>query len=131
MDKIICFDGKCQFCIAVVKFIIQRDPKYKLRFAPIQSQQARILLKERGMNFIGLNTIYFIDNQKIYQRSEAVLRILGSMPYPYKALIVFRMIPRSLRDAFYKWFVASRYKWFGKNDKDFVFQEADKKHFIV
>src|SRR5581483_4770457 len=46
---IVLFDGVCNFCSASVQFMIARDPKARLKFAALQSEAGKKLMKEHGM----------------------------------------------------------------------------------
>ena len=40
-ERVILFDGVCNFCSFWVRFVIRRDPKGLFRFAPLQSPMGR------------------------------------------------------------------------------------------
>lgn len=48
-STILLFDGVCHFCHAAVHFIIRRDPEARVRFASMQSEVGKRLLKKRGL----------------------------------------------------------------------------------
>ena len=52
----------------------------------------------------------------MYTRSEAVIRIFRRLGFPFSIALVFRLIPRGLRDAAYDWIARNRYRWFGRQD---------------
>lgn len=49
---ILLFDGVCNFCNRIVYFTIKRDPKAKFKFASLQSETGRALMKEFGIRLI-------------------------------------------------------------------------------
>ena len=46
---VLLFDGVCNFCNASVRFIAKRDPRGRIRFAPIQSEVGHRLLEHFDM----------------------------------------------------------------------------------
>jgi predicted DCC family thiol-disulfide oxidoreductase YuxK len=112
--SVIFFDGVCNLCNWIVDFLIRRDKKHVLRYAPLQSQAAKDLLDRKYVE--ALPSVVFLDNKGTYQRSEAVLRAAAKLGGIWKASKWFLIIPRPLRDAVYNWIGSNRYKWFGKRD---------------
>lgn len=116
-SSIILFDGICNFCNASINFIIKHDSKNQFRFAPLQSEVGRQLLNHFDLDDSNSDTIILIENNKLYKRSDAVLRIARHLDRAYCLLFGFLIVPRFLRDGIYKYISVNRYKWFGKSDK--------------
>ena len=115
--SVILFDGVCNLCNGAVDFILRRDKGDHFRFASLQSKQAEVLLKEFEYCNHDFDTFILIQNNKIYTRSNAALRVVKKLGYPWKILYVFILIPRPLRDSIYKFVAKNRYRWFGKRIK--------------
>jgi len=114
---LILYDGVCGLCNRSVQFIIQRDPRARFRFAPLQSQLARQLLADEPEVIANeLSSVILIDDGKIYRRSTAALRIAGRLNRGWPILSWLVLIPRPLRDLLYDWIARHRYRWFGKRD---------------
>ncbi|HEV2843602.1 MAG TPA: thiol-disulfide oxidoreductase DCC family protein [Thermoanaerobaculia bacterium] len=113
---IVLFDGVCNLCSTSVQFILQRDPTGKFRFASLQSDLAQRLLTEHGLDPKALDSVVVIDGDHLYRESDAALRIARDMKGAWKALAVFRVIPRSVRDWAYRLIARNRYRWFGKKE---------------
>lgn len=56
------------------------------------------------------------DSGQLYSKSSAALRIARKLDGQWKALYVFIIIPKFIRDYFYDLIAKNRYKWFGKRD---------------
>ncbi|MBP2076589.1 thiol-disulfide oxidoreductase DCC family protein [Oceanobacillus polygoni] len=113
MEKLILFDGDCNFCDRSVQFIIARDPKGHFKFASLQSN----ISKNRLRNFDipkDLDTMVLIEDNKCYIRSTAALRICKQLKGLWKLFYIFVIIPRPIRDVFYGIIAKNRYKWFGR-----------------
>ena len=116
---IILFDGVCNLCSGVVRFVIARDPHARFRFAALQSDAARRACAEVGATppaAIDPDTIIVIVNGRALERSDAALAIASRLPFPWPMFGVFRILPRALRDWLYRFVAKNRYRWFGKSD---------------
>jgi predicted DCC family thiol-disulfide oxidoreductase YuxK len=116
---IILFDGVCNLCSGVVRFVIARDPHARFRFAALQSDAARRACAEVGATppaAVDPDTIIVIVNGRALERSDAALAIASRLPFPWPMFGVFRILPRALRDWLYRFVAKNRYRWFGKSD---------------
>jgi predicted DCC family thiol-disulfide oxidoreductase YuxK len=102
-----------------VNFAIRKDKKKYLRFAPLQSEIAKKLLKE-NMQPASLSSVILIDKGKIFTQSSAALRICKYLKGRWKLLYGLIVIPKFLRDAVYNFIAKNRYKWFGKKESCMV-----------
>lgn len=120
---IVFFDGVCNLCNGAVQFIIDRDVGGGIRFAALQSDAAREILGPLGVKVIGEpDSIVLVTSggegaggRIAYERSSAVLRIARKLSFPWPLLFYTGILmPRFLRDVFYKFVAKHRYGWFGK-----------------
>ncbi|MEX2460596.1 MAG: thiol-disulfide oxidoreductase DCC family protein [Paenibacillaceae bacterium] len=111
---IILFDGVCNLCNRVVKFMIPRDPNRYFYYAALQSDAGDQLLKQYPLSTKEINTIILIQNGKLYTKSTAALLVARKLPGLWPVLAIFMVIPRFLRDPIYEWIARNRYKWFGQ-----------------
>ncbi len=116
-SPILLFDGDCQLCNRWVKFVLTCEAGADIRFASLQSDVGRQLLRQHGFADDRLDTIVFIERDSAYIRSDAVLRIARRLRTPYRWMRVLRLVPRPLRDAAYR--LVSRYRiaLFGRADR--------------
>lgn len=112
--SLVLFDGVCHFCNNSVNFIIDRDPKKKFVFAPLQSELAKNTLTKFGENPDALDTIQLIQNGKIYKRSRAALEIAKQLNGLWSLCYIAIIIPGFIRDIVYNIIAKNRYKWFGE-----------------
>ena len=114
---IILFDGVCNLCSGMVRFVIARDPHARCRFAALQSEAARAACAKVGYElpaFDTPSTIVVIEGGRALERSDAALAIARRMSFPWPMFGVFRVLPRGLRDALYRFVARNRYRWFGR-----------------
>lgn len=60
------------------------------------------------------------EGSRIWMNSDAVLHLWSGLGWPWKASLIFKLIPRVLRDPIYKMIACNRYKWFGKREECWV-----------
>lgn len=115
MQKIILFDGECNFCNGSVLFIIKRDPKAVFFFASLQSEIG-IQLKARHNISVDDDSFILIENSRAYTKSTAALRVARKLTGLWKLSYIFIIVPSFIRNLFYRFFARNRYKWFGKRE---------------
>ena len=113
---IVLFDGVCNFCNGAVNFIIRRDPQRRFAFAPLQTSPGRSLMQEYQVHENAVDMLVVIKNGRCYLGADAALEIVRDLTGPWSLLRVFKIVPRPLRDYFYKVFARNRYRLFGKKE---------------
>ena len=114
---VIYFDGECNLCNGFVEYVINHDPDAFFRFSSLQSKYARSRGFEIQKTSDGsLESMLVEWNGEILNYSEGVLRVFRHLNGVSKALAVFRIIPKPIRDAIYRWVARHRYFFFGKSE---------------
>jgi predicted DCC family thiol-disulfide oxidoreductase YuxK len=113
---ILLFDGVCNFCNGSVNFVIAHDPAARFRFASLQSEAGKALLREHGLGELPVSTMVVIDRGRVFMNSDGVLRAAQRLGGAFVLLVPLLVIPRVLRDAMYQLFARNRYRLFGKAD---------------
>lgn len=111
---IIIFDGVCNFCNGTVEFIIKRDPTGQFAFAPMQSDVGRELIRVHGAEMVGIDTFLLIKDGRCYERTDAAVEIAKDLTGFWHLLRVLKILPRPVRDYFYRLFARNRYVLFGR-----------------
>ncbi|MCF6347729.1 MAG: thiol-disulfide oxidoreductase DCC family protein [Flavobacteriaceae bacterium] len=114
--SIILFDGVCNLCNNSVQFIIKRDKKQRFLYASLQSDAAQSILLQFQLKNSDFDSIILIENEKIYQKTTAILKIIKQLNGIWKLGYVFIIIPKFIRDFIYNIIAKNRYKWFGKRE---------------
>lgn len=128
-EKIVLFDGICNYCNSMVNFAIRNDKRKALKFAPLQSQTGS-RLKELFKISNKIDGVILIENGKIYTHSDAAIRIANHLSWPAKALYGFMIVPKFIREPVYKWIAKNRYKWFGKRGECMVPSPGVRERFL-
>ncbi len=113
-QKVVIFDGECILCNRFFQFLIRYDKHKTLRFATLQTFN----LTDFQILHIHAKTIpesvIFIDNLKVYFKSNASIRITASLGGFWKMVLIAMVIPRFIRDKCYDLMARNRYRWWGK-----------------
>lgn len=128
-NPVVLFDGVCNYCNAMVNFAIRNDKKSLLRFAPLQSDTGRRLKEEYKIG-PEIDSVILIDNDQVYTYSDAPVRIAKYLRWPAKVFYGFIVVPKFIRQPFYKWVANNRYKWFGKKEECMIPTADVKERFL-
>ena len=72
---IILFDGVCNLCTGSVQYVIKHDPARIFRFASLQSDFAQKILSKFHLAANDFNSFVLYENDRVYTRSTAALRV--------------------------------------------------------
>lgn len=114
---VLLFDGVCNLCNASVQTVIRADKREQFFFASLQSDAARELLRDSGLQEDHLDSVVLYKDGTFYTHSDAALQAARLMGGGWALLYGFIIIPKFLRDGIYNWIARNRYRWFGKKDE--------------
>ncbi|WP_111671456.1 thiol-disulfide oxidoreductase DCC family protein [Algoriphagus litoralis] len=114
--SVILFDGVCNLCNASIDFIIKRDKKDKFRVGALQEEAGKKLLSKFQVNPEYLDSLVLVEEDQVYFRSTAALRIARNLSGLWPLLYGFIILPSGIRDLIYDWIGKNRYRWFGKKN---------------
>lgn len=113
-QPIILFDGVCNFCNRAVNFVIKRDRKSALKFALLQSEFTKGILINHHLSTEDLSTFLFLENNKIYTKSTAALKVCRYLKGLWSLLYGFIIVPKFIRDGIYNWIAKTVINALGK-----------------
>lgn len=113
---VVLFDGVCNLCNGSVNWLIDRDAKGQFQFAALQSEYGQSVVKQFNVTGDYMNTVLLLEGDKLYSRSDAILRIFKHLGGVYALMYAFIIIPSFIRNFFYNLVASNRYRWFGKQD---------------
>jgi predicted DCC family thiol-disulfide oxidoreductase YuxK len=115
---ILLFDGVCNLCNSITRFVIRHDPQPgRFRFAALQSRAGQQLLQNHGLPAHDPDSFVMIDGGRAFTRSTAALRVCRKLGLPWSMLYPLISIPRPLRDMVYRFIARHRYGWFGRSEQ--------------
>lgn len=121
---IILFDGLCAFCDGSVQLLLKLDRRQRLRFAPLQSEAGRHLLARSEVP-PEVDSIVVIPlagssaspgRERALTESDAAIAIGRLLGFPWSLAVVFKIIPRPLRDGLYRFIARHRYRLVGRRE---------------
>ncbi|MFN7325463.1 MAG: thiol-disulfide oxidoreductase DCC family protein [Chitinophagales bacterium] len=128
--SVLLFDGVCNLCNTSVKWVLLRDKKGEFKFAAIQSEAGQSLLKSFGLENQPLESVILISGRQAYIKSDAAIKVASKLGGIWTIALVFRLVPRPVRDAIYNWVAKNRYRWFGKQEQCLLPQPEWKDRFL-
>ncbi len=115
LKQVILYDGVCNYCDAIVKFLIRVDKKNDFKFAHISSQAGNKLLNKFGIDSNLHDSFIYVKDQEYYMYSDGAGQVLLQLGGVYALMgKILLAIPLTIRDAIYKWVARNRYKLFGR-----------------
>lgn len=134
-NLIVLYDGVCGLCNRLNQFLLKRDHQDQLLFASLQSDFARKILERYGADPTDLDTVYIVEDyeksgERLLKRSDAILRALVALGGIWKISALGKILPRPLRDLFYRLVATNRYRVFGKYEVCVMPEPKYKKKFL-
>jgi predicted DCC family thiol-disulfide oxidoreductase YuxK len=115
--KLILFDGVCNLCNASVLYVIKRDKKDLLMFAPLQSNIGKQIIKQYNLDTSKTDSILLYSKTNgLSVKSSAALQIAKHLGFPNNLMSIFFIVPPFIRNWVYDFIAKNRYKWYGKKD---------------
>ena len=113
-EHILFYDGHCNLCHRVVRFVAKRDKKRIFAFAPLQGETAAERLPKE---ILGADTVVLMDGASIYVKSRAVFRVMKLLGWPWILFCFLMILPTFFSNKIYDIIAAGRYKIWGRSDQ--------------
>lgn len=108
-ERIVFYDGECGFCNKSVEIIL-RFRKKEFYFVALQSPLAKNYFNETGVQ-CKMDTLYFLSNTQLFERTKAVIHIGKSLKFPYSFLAsLLKFFPTTISDYCYDIIARNRKK---------------------
>lgn len=108
------YDGECGLCHRCVAWFLRHDRRSTISYAPLQGDTYAGLSAPVPTD---LSTMVFLEDQRIWTESGAVLAALRSLGGAWGLVgSVGRLVPRVVRDGMYRFVARRRIGWFGPAD---------------
>ena len=142
---LVIYDGECGFCNHSIRWLLRRDRKDRLRFAPSTAPAVQELLAAHGMPPVspnsstgnGPDTILVLRNtgtpiEELLVRSNAILACLRVLPQPSPTFAaILRLIPRPIRESGYRFIARERYRIWGRYETCPIPTAEERHHFLI
>ncbi len=113
-QSIVLYDNDCGFCIACVRFFKKRDRSGRYQF--LKGNESQDFRKQLGQATFALplESVMLVENGQVFERSDAVIRILVGTGGLGRLGALAYLVPRFIRDAVYRFIARNRYLLGGK-----------------
>src|ERR1700712_2232081 len=92
--KIVLFDGVCNLCSSSVQFILKKDKKNQFLFGSLQGEAGQKYLKKFNLPADAFNSFMLVEDETLYTRSTAALRMLKHLGGGWSLLYSFIILPK-------------------------------------
>ncbi len=106
----------CVLCSANAQFVLRYDKRCRFRLASMQGDVGQALYRKHGIDPNNPSTMIVVQGESVLADSDAVLSIYADLGWPWRALAWARVVPRLVRDPFYRFVARHRYRIFGRRD---------------
>ena len=131
VDFIILFDGDCNLCSRAVQFVLKRDRLRLFHYAALQSVAGQRIVQELGVAKPRFETVLLVKKGKVFVASSAVLEIVKNLPGGWFLLYGLIVVPRPVRDFFYRVIAKKRSRLFGKRSQCLVSVQGWEDRFLI
>lgn len=115
-DRVLLFDGECNLCHGLVRYLIRADRHRRILLATVQSVEGQAILQALGLPTDRFDSVIYLEQGRYWLRSAALFQALRQLGWPYRALALARCLPPRLADKLYDAIAGNRYRLFGRND---------------
>jgi predicted DCC family thiol-disulfide oxidoreductase YuxK len=127
---VIIFDGNCVLCSRFAQFIMRADRLRRFRLLAAQSPIGSALYAHLGLDPETYETFVLLDEGRAWLRSDAALRILAELGFPWSLSGISRLMPRFARDRLYDLVARNRLRWFGSRASCYAPDPSEADRFI-
>ena len=128
------FDSDCLLCNRLVQFVLHHQKTPVFFFAALQSPPGQLVRQHtteaKLSDSLLLVTVIADSGPVVKSRSAAVWAVLARLKYPWRLLVIFKVVPAFIADRLYDLVAVSRYKIWGRAQHCLVPDPSDRHRFI-
>ena len=124
-EKIFFYDDDCGMCNKYVIFILESNPKNRIKFAPLNSD-----LKNKLIGKTQIDSSIFYDSGKIYYEALAIINSIKYTESVFRFLHYLNILHPNIINKFYRIIAKKRKLVFKNYDKCLILSSDQKKLFI-
>lgn len=129
-ERLILFDGVCNWCNAWVNLTIAHDPDGQFKFGTLQSELGERMLCDLDLPTTDYQTVLLLEGGRVYTKSTAVLRVIRQLSWLWPLFYVGVLVPSPIRDVVYDFVARHRYRWMGQAATCRVPTQAERDRFV-
>ena len=132
---LVLYDGVCGLCNSLLQFLLEHDRRRVFTFASLQSAAGMGMVARFGGNPNELTsfrvvTDYRTNRAQMFSKSRAALFVAGELGWPWKAAVVFGVLPAVILDRAYDLVARHRYRMFGRYEQCLIPHPDVRRRFI-
>ena len=132
---LVLYDGVCGLCNRLLQFLLAHDRRAIFAFASLQSAIGRSTVERFGGNPDELSSFYVVSNfrtdrARMVGRGRAALFVAGELGWPWKAAVLFRVVPTAILNRVYDVVARNRYRVFGRLERCLMPRPEYRRRFI-
>jgi predicted DCC family thiol-disulfide oxidoreductase YuxK len=113
-DPILLYDGSCGFCQSSVQWVLRRDRRQTLRFAPLQGTVGGEILA-RHATLVHADSVVWVEDpggpaERLLIKADAGAAVLGYLGGGYRWFTALWISPRVVRDWVYDMVARHRHR---------------------
>ena len=128
-QPVLFFDGVCGLCNHLVNMILRLDKQQAILFTPLQGELATATLPPMEDDARDWSMVFW-NGEQLFEKSDATLELCRELGGLMKLFVVFRIVPKGLRDTIYMAVARTRYRWFGVKESCRVPSEEERARFL-
>ncbi len=101
------FDGECALCNGFVAWLVRHDRRAHFLIAGSAGDVGRAVVAAAGLDQSITASTLLVWDGTAHLRSDAIVAVARGLPWPWRAGVGLRWVPRRFRDGAYR-FVAAR-----------------------
>jgi predicted DCC family thiol-disulfide oxidoreductase YuxK len=109
MLTIVLYDGKCDICNGIVRFLTKNDKSKSIKFISRSSDLGMRYLESLPSITLTVDSVIVLMDGRFYIKSQAIIKLAQFLTWPWKMVSVFRILPLSFRDRLYDRVAKKRY----------------------
>jgi len=110
------YDGNCGLCNKTVQIVMKNDSKKSILFVAQQSDEGKQILKQHGLDTPDFDSFVFVVDNQAFIRSEACIELCKYLGGIWKMGLIFKFLPKFLRDSVYNFIAKNRLLFFKKTN---------------
>lgn len=114
--NIILFDGHCNLCDGLVRFVKNRDKNNRFEYIALNSEEGSRLLQKHDLTDNNMQSMIYLREGSPLTKSSAALHVLKDLGGIWRLFFVFHYVPTFFRDIIYNFIARYRYVIFGRRD---------------
>ena len=82
-DRALLFDGECNLCHGLVRYLIRADRQRRILLATVQSAEGQAILQALGLPTDRFDSVVYVEQGRCWLRSAALFQALRQVGWPY------------------------------------------------